>query len=183
MQDFLDLRSKRRVRASETIVEYMYSKNALLDKAPYPLATKERVSLILSGIEDNTWAKPLAAQPCSSVVELIDRATLLDTRRRPRQPLPTTRWTALTTICNGILTGTTQPDHEVTEGKTIPSSLSALHVVTNPRIATTATSQDTFRGSAAVPRLQQLSVQKNAEPAEPTIQVDAAQREGKPTVF
>ncbi|KAH9367615.1 hypothetical protein HPB48_009986 [Haemaphysalis longicornis] len=86
MQDFLDLQSKRRLRPSETIVEYMYSKNALLDKAPYPLATEERDSLILSGIGDNTWVNPLAAKPGSSVVDLIDHAALLDTRRRPSPP-------------------------------------------------------------------------------------------------
>ncbi|KAK8768144.1 hypothetical protein V5799_005075 [Amblyomma americanum] len=60
----------------------MYSKNAVLDKAPYPLATEERISLILSGIDDDTWANPLAAQCCTTVTELIDRAAQLDSRRR-----------------------------------------------------------------------------------------------------
>ncbi|XP_075553680.1 uncharacterized protein LOC142586319 [Dermacentor variabilis] len=82
MQEFLELQASRKLRNSETLVEYMYSKNALLDKSPYPLANEERISLILSGIEDDTWAIPLAAQPCSSVIDLIDRAALLDTRRR-----------------------------------------------------------------------------------------------------
>ncbi|KAH8036350.1 hypothetical protein HPB51_025691 [Rhipicephalus microplus] len=34
------------------------------------------------GIEDDTWANPLAAQLCGTVTELIDRAALLDARRR-----------------------------------------------------------------------------------------------------
>ncbi|KAH7940367.1 hypothetical protein HPB52_023554 [Rhipicephalus sanguineus] len=82
MQEFLELQTKRRLQSHETIVEYMYSKNAILNKAPYRLAEEERISLILSGIEDDTWANPLAAQLCGTVTELIDRAALLDARRR-----------------------------------------------------------------------------------------------------
>ncbi|KAH6924460.1 hypothetical protein HPB50_018048 [Hyalomma asiaticum] len=65
MQEFIELQSKRRLQNNETIVKYMYSKNAVLDKAPYRLAEEERISLILSGIDDNTWANPLAAQLCT----------------------------------------------------------------------------------------------------------------------
>ncbi|KAH7940356.1 hypothetical protein HPB52_023543 [Rhipicephalus sanguineus] len=82
MQEFLDLHTKRRLQSHETIVEYMYSKNAILNKAPYLLAEEERICLILSGIEDDTWANPLPAQLCGTVTELIDRAALLDARRR-----------------------------------------------------------------------------------------------------
>ncbi|KAK8779210.1 hypothetical protein V5799_019450 [Amblyomma americanum] len=91
MQEFLDLQAARALRSSETLVEYMYSKNAILDKSPYPLANEERISLILSGINEDTWANPLAAQPCSSVIELIDRAALLDTRRRKAVTAQTTQ--------------------------------------------------------------------------------------------
>ncbi|KAH6932205.1 hypothetical protein HPB50_003699 [Hyalomma asiaticum] len=35
MQEFIELQSKRRLQNNETIVEYMYSKNAVLDKVPY----------------------------------------------------------------------------------------------------------------------------------------------------
>lgn len=84
----------------------MYLKNALPNKSPYLLATEERVTLILSGMEDNTWANPLAAQPCSSVVELIDRAALLDTRRRPRPP--STDHNKVTTSRNEIVMGMTR---------------------------------------------------------------------------
>ncbi|KAH8031272.1 hypothetical protein HPB51_015207 [Rhipicephalus microplus] len=77
MQEFLELQTKRRLQSHETDVEYMYSKNAILNKAPYRLAEEERISLILSGIEDDTWANPLAAQLCGTVTELIDRVALL----------------------------------------------------------------------------------------------------------
>ncbi|KAH7931808.1 hypothetical protein HPB51_029690 [Rhipicephalus microplus] len=82
MQEFLELQTKRRLQSHETLVEYMYSNNAILNKAPYHLAEEERISLILSGIEDDTWANPLAAQLCGTVTELIERAALLDARRR-----------------------------------------------------------------------------------------------------
>ncbi|KAH6924510.1 hypothetical protein HPB50_018976 [Hyalomma asiaticum] len=91
MQEFIELQSKRRLQNNETIVKYMYSKNAVLDKAPYRLAEEERISLILSGIDDNTWANPLAAQLCVSVTELIDRAALLDARRQATVRAQTTR--------------------------------------------------------------------------------------------
>ncbi|KAL1466430.1 hypothetical protein MTO96_042737 [Rhipicephalus appendiculatus] len=45
------------------------------------MGTEERISLILAGIKDDKWANPLAAQCCDSVLELIDRATMLDCRR------------------------------------------------------------------------------------------------------
>ncbi|KAH8026926.1 hypothetical protein HPB51_000222 [Rhipicephalus microplus] len=63
MQEFLELQTKRRLQSHETIVEYMYSKNAILNKAPYRLAEEE-------------------PQLCGTVTELIDRAALLDARRR-----------------------------------------------------------------------------------------------------
>ncbi|KAH7961807.1 hypothetical protein HPB52_012240 [Rhipicephalus sanguineus] len=80
MQEFLEQQTKRRLQSHETIVEYMHSKNAILNKAR--LAEEERISLILSGIEDDTWANPLAAQLCGTATELINRAALLDGRRR-----------------------------------------------------------------------------------------------------
>ncbi|KAH8008746.1 hypothetical protein HPB51_003393 [Rhipicephalus microplus] len=82
MQEFLQLQTKRCLQSHETIIEYMYSMNAILNKASYRLAEEERISLILSGIEDDTWANPLAAQLCGTVTELIDRVALLDARRR-----------------------------------------------------------------------------------------------------
>ncbi|KAH7982340.1 hypothetical protein HPB52_004144 [Rhipicephalus sanguineus] len=90
MQEFMKLQAKRRLGDNETIVEYMCSKSAILDKAPYLLAEDERISLILSGIDDDTWAHPLAAQVCFSVTELIDKATLLDARHQATVYVPKT---------------------------------------------------------------------------------------------
>lgn len=59
MQEFFDFESQCLPQSSESIVEYIYSKNAQLNQAPYMLATEERISPILSGIHDNTWADPL----------------------------------------------------------------------------------------------------------------------------
>lgn len=42
----------------------------------------DRVSLILEGITDNTWAVPLPMAMCSSVHDLISHATPLDTIRK-----------------------------------------------------------------------------------------------------
>ncbi|KAH8033776.1 hypothetical protein HPB51_016231 [Rhipicephalus microplus] len=80
MQKFLELQTKRRLQMHEIIVEYMYSKNAIPNKVPYRLAEQERICLIRSGIKDDTWANPLAAQPCGTATELIDRVALLDAR-------------------------------------------------------------------------------------------------------
>ncbi|KAH7968288.1 hypothetical protein HPB52_007606 [Rhipicephalus sanguineus] len=45
------------------------------------MGAEERISLILAGIKDIKSANPQAAQCCNSVLELIDRATMLDCRR------------------------------------------------------------------------------------------------------
>ncbi|CAN7948232.1 unnamed protein product, partial [Ixodes hexagonus] len=86
MQEFLEFQEKRHLVESESIVQYIYSKNAKLDMAPYTLAMEERISLILNGIKDDKWANPLAAQCCKTVIELIERAAMLDCRRRTEKP-------------------------------------------------------------------------------------------------
>ncbi|KAL1479515.1 hypothetical protein MTO96_051777 [Rhipicephalus appendiculatus] len=83
LQEFLDYQNERKLLATETIVQYMYAKNAMLEKAPHKLTAEERISLILNGIENDKWATPLASQNCNSVLELIDRAANLDSRRKP----------------------------------------------------------------------------------------------------
>ncbi|KAH7984045.1 hypothetical protein HPB52_016514 [Rhipicephalus sanguineus] len=82
LQEFLDYQNERKLLPTETIVQYMYAKNAMLEKAPHKLAAEERISLILNGIENDKWATPLASQNCNSVLELIDRAANLDSRRK-----------------------------------------------------------------------------------------------------
>lgn len=81
MQEFFDYQSNRKLLPTESLVQYIYAKNAMLQKSPYELAPDERISLILHGIPDDRWANPLASHHCTSVLELIDRATALDSRR------------------------------------------------------------------------------------------------------
>ncbi|KAH6924513.1 hypothetical protein HPB50_018979 [Hyalomma asiaticum] len=85
MQEFIELQSKRRLQNNETIVNYMYSKNAVLDKAPYRLVEEERISLILSGIDDNTWANTLAAQLCAIDANSAPWAAFTSTPAKQRQ--------------------------------------------------------------------------------------------------
>ncbi|KAG0430141.1 hypothetical protein HPB47_022957 [Ixodes persulcatus] len=70
--------------ALETTAQYIYAKNATLERAPCELGASERILLILHEIAGDKWANPLAAQGCKSVFELIDCATTLH-RRRPRE--------------------------------------------------------------------------------------------------
>ncbi|KAH8028530.1 hypothetical protein HPB51_017656 [Rhipicephalus microplus] len=100
----------------------MYSKNAILSKAPYRLAEEERISLILSGIEDDKWANPLAAQLCGTVTELIDRAALLDARRR-------------TTVCaeNDKKPSSSTASRGQGSNQRVPASSSANLPKANPR--------------------------------------------------
>ena len=57
----------------------------MLENAPYPMQVQDRISLILAGIQEDTWANHLAAQTYRSVHELVDRARMLDTRRAINQ--------------------------------------------------------------------------------------------------
>lgn len=84
LQQFLEYQQRRQLRHNESIVQYIYAKNAMLERAPCELGASERISLILHGITEDKWANPLAAQGCKSVLELIDCATTLD-HRRPRE--------------------------------------------------------------------------------------------------
>lgn len=181
MQDYLDLQSKRRLRPSEMIVEYIYSKNTLLDKAPYPLTTEERVSLILGGIEDNTWVNPLAAQPCGSVVEMIDHAVLPDTRRRPKQP-PT----------DHKVNRHNQKPQRNTHGDDVARSESngkGDDILEPQRGSSDYKPPNRYNCSEPGHLLREWSHPKTVatihadERRASTIQVDAAQREGKLTVF
>lgn len=57
--------------------------------APYTLTVEERILLILTGIKDDKWANPLAAQCCKLVIELIDFAVILDFRDESKVQLRT----------------------------------------------------------------------------------------------
>jgi len=80
--DFIKFQGKRILRKDELIVEYIFDKDAIFEKAPFKMQQSDRVSLILEGITDNMWAVPLATAMCSSVQELISHAMPLDTIRK-----------------------------------------------------------------------------------------------------
>jgi len=80
--DFIKFQGKRILRKDELIVEYIFDKDAIIEKAPFKMQQSDRISLILEGITDNIWAVPLATAMCSSVQELISHATPLDTIRK-----------------------------------------------------------------------------------------------------
>ncbi|XP_025421204.1 uncharacterized protein LOC112691260, partial [Sipha flava] len=80
--DFIKFQGKRILRADEPIVEYIFEKDAIIEKAPFKMQQSDRVSLILEGITDNIWAVPIATAMCCSVQELIDHAIPLDTIRK-----------------------------------------------------------------------------------------------------
>lgn len=69
--DFIKFQGKRILRKDDLIVEYIFGKHAIIEKAPFKMQQSDRVSLILEGITDNIWAVPLATAMCSSVQELI----------------------------------------------------------------------------------------------------------------
>ncbi|GFR10140.1 uncharacterized protein TNCT_66151 [Trichonephila clavata] len=78
MQEFLSHQSERKLRHSETLVDYIYAKDALLEKAPFTIPQPDRVSMIIGDITVEMWQIALATQNSITVEELIDRATALD---------------------------------------------------------------------------------------------------------
>ncbi|GFQ89647.1 uncharacterized protein TNCT_508051 [Trichonephila clavata] len=78
MQEFLSHQSERKLRHSETLVDYIYAKDALLEKAPFTIPQPDRISMIIGDITEEKWQIALATQNSITVEELIDRATTLD---------------------------------------------------------------------------------------------------------
>ncbi|XP_064472438.1 uncharacterized protein LOC135386463 [Ornithodoros turicata] len=85
MKDVIDIQAKRTLRRNETIVQYIFEKDALLEMSPHPLTAEERISMIIGDIKDNVWAIPLASHTYSSVTHLVDRAASLDSIRQVDQ--------------------------------------------------------------------------------------------------
>ncbi|GFU00742.1 uncharacterized protein NPIL_360261 [Nephila pilipes] len=78
MQDFLAHQSERKLKHKESLVDYIYSKDALLEKAPFTIPQPDRISMIIGDITEEKWQIALATQNSNTVEELIDRATALD---------------------------------------------------------------------------------------------------------
>lgn len=80
--EFITYQAKRMLRNTETITEYIYSKNAIFTKSPCLIPEVDKVSLILEGIYDTRWSIPLATHCCTNVEELLSHATALDNIRK-----------------------------------------------------------------------------------------------------
>ncbi|GFS87199.1 uncharacterized protein NPIL_301411 [Nephila pilipes] len=85
MQEFLAHQSERKLKHNESLVDYIYSKEALLEKAPFTIPQPDRISMIIGDITDEKWQIALATQNSNTVEELIDRATALDAIRSAKQ--------------------------------------------------------------------------------------------------
>ncbi|GFS34536.1 uncharacterized protein NPIL_466681, partial [Nephila pilipes] len=85
MQEFLAHQSERKLKHNESLVDYIYSKDALLEKAPFTIPQPDRISMIICDITDEKWQIALATQNSNTVEELIDRATALDAIRSAKQ--------------------------------------------------------------------------------------------------
>ena len=51
MAEFVSYHSKRTLLPTETITEFVYAKNAMLEKSPFPLPEDERVSMIIDDVQ------------------------------------------------------------------------------------------------------------------------------------
>ncbi|GFS78005.1 uncharacterized protein NPIL_18131, partial [Nephila pilipes] len=85
MQEFLAHQSERKLKHNESLVDYIYSKDALLEKAPFTIPQPDRISMIIGDITEEKWQIALATQNSNTVEELIDRATALDAIRSAKQ--------------------------------------------------------------------------------------------------
>ncbi|GFT95488.1 putative gypsy-29-i dr [Nephila pilipes] len=85
MQEFLAHQSERILKHNESLVDYIYSKDALLEKAPFTIPQPDRISMIIGDIAEEKWQIALATQNSNTVEELIDRATALDAIRSAKQ--------------------------------------------------------------------------------------------------
>ncbi|GFX64060.1 retrovirus-related Pol polyprotein from transposon opus [Trichonephila clavipes] len=78
MQDFLAHQSERKLRHNESLVDYICSKDALLEKVPFNIPQPDHISMIIGDIKEEKWQIALAIQNSNTVEELIHRATALD---------------------------------------------------------------------------------------------------------
>ncbi|XP_023243381.1 uncharacterized protein LOC111641443 [Centruroides sculpturatus] len=92
MQEFLAYQADRKLKRNESLVDYIYAKDALLEKAPFTIPQPDRISMIIGDITEEKWQIALATQNSNTVEELIDRAMALDAIRnmqheyKSRQP-------------------------------------------------------------------------------------------------
>jgi len=80
--EFIQFQAKRTLHSNESIADYIYDNDAIIDKAPFTLQQLGRVSLILQGITKLEWVIPLTTAICVSVKDLLGRAVQLDIIRK-----------------------------------------------------------------------------------------------------
>ncbi|GFY34952.1 uncharacterized protein TNCV_155251 [Trichonephila clavipes] len=85
MQEFLAHQSEQKMKHSETLVDYIYAKDALLEKAPFTIPQQDRISKVIGDVTEEKWQIALATQNSDTIEELIDRATSLDAIRSVKQ--------------------------------------------------------------------------------------------------
>ncbi|GFV68785.1 putative gypsy-29-i dr [Trichonephila clavipes] len=84
MQEFLAHQSERKMKHSETLVDYIYAKYALLEKTPFTIPQEDRISII-GDVTEEKWQIALVTPNSDTVEELVDRATSLDAIRTFKQ--------------------------------------------------------------------------------------------------
>ncbi|GFV76702.1 uncharacterized protein TNCV_4729221 [Trichonephila clavipes] len=85
MQECSAPQSERKLRHNESLVDYIYSKDALLEKVPFTIPQIDRISMIVDDITEEKWQIALATKNSNTVEELIDRPTALDAIRSAKQ--------------------------------------------------------------------------------------------------
>ncbi|GFW93800.1 uncharacterized protein TNCV_4220811 [Trichonephila clavipes] len=81
MQEFLAHHIERKLRHNGSLVDSIYSNDALSEKAPLTIPQLDRISIFIGEIKEEKWQIALAIQNSNTVERLIDRATALDTIR------------------------------------------------------------------------------------------------------
>ncbi|GFX60472.1 uncharacterized protein TNCV_1181911 [Trichonephila clavipes] len=78
MQEILAHQRAQKLRHNESLVDYIYSKDALLEKASFTIPQLDRISMIIGDITEKKWQIALAPQNSNIVEELIDWTTALN---------------------------------------------------------------------------------------------------------
>ncbi|GFU21257.1 retrovirus-related Pol polyprotein from transposon opus [Nephila pilipes] len=81
MQEFLAHQNELKLNDSEILIDYIYVKDALLEKAPFIIPQLDHISRIMVPLQKKSGRFDLATQNSITVEELIDKATALDAMR------------------------------------------------------------------------------------------------------
>ncbi|GBL70415.1 hypothetical protein AVEN_206587-1 [Araneus ventricosus] len=62
MQEFLTHQSDHKLKRTESLMDYIYAKDALLEKAPFITSRSDHISMIIGNITEEKWQIALATQ-------------------------------------------------------------------------------------------------------------------------